>query len=159
MKRRVYFKPDGSVEIEALSPRYAGREHEAKTPYHLIGVERDILDESVVPWFHSDPQLESCEQIYHDGSKKLLVDYDWEECLMPKKCIIKRHEEQLNSELEAELAKPNPDPVVCIRKDRELKNLGKLTTNQVYELALSKLVAENKKPKIQAKLREKLGLE
>lgn len=177
MKIRIYkVKNTGEIVVDTPSNKYQGHNNDCNPSCNI-----DHFSLCPHPWRfrESNPNKEDFEleiktreemkeitqlknesgssQFYYDESGVLRHDHNWDECLMPDSSIIQRHKKILEVELDQELEKESPDPVKVIRKDRELKKLGKLSEQEVYELALSKLEAEGKKPKIQEKLRKKLG--
>jgi hypothetical protein len=159
MKVRVYKTPDGEVVVDTPSKRYQDKIEECPHPGRFRSgedFEVEVMEMADLEKLVGGDNEAGSAQFYYDGSLK--HDDGWEEMVMPETCVLKRHKNKLELELDEELAKDTPDPAVVVKKDRELKKLGSLKTEDVYKLALSKLEKEKKKPKIQAKLKEKLGI-
>lgn len=101
-------------------------------------------------------------QFYYSNNE-LKFDKDWDECLMSKDVIHKREVDKILLENKEEIEKQSPDVVKIYRNNQSIEELKKLKHDNnekaFYEKALANLEKENKKPKIQAKLRKKLGLD
>ena len=168
MKNRVYFKDDGFVEIEGLAPRFDGIEESAKTPEHLVGVNRVLMNTEDLPRPGSSPAYEHWDQCYHKGDGKLYVDLEWKERLMPTSLICKKHLRRLSSKIDAELAKPTPDAVQLFKWKNELDTLRRMSRGgteveqdvfdrKLYSQALANLVEDgHDKPIIVQKLNDKI---
>lgn len=165
MRHRIYkVKNTGEVVVDTPSPKYQNENFD-KCPHpwrfresnpDREDFEMEVITKGQLRAISETKNEAGSAQFYYDASGKLKHDHNWDECEMPVPCVLKRHRDKLERELEEELSKESPDPAKVIRKDRELKKLGKLSEQEVYELALSKLEAEGKKPKIQEKLRRKI---
>ena len=162
MKIRIYRIPSGEVFVDTPSLKYQELGIEQcphpgmfrnGEPFEMEVVESDDLE--VLVQGKNDG---GSSQFYYDGGV-LKHDHTWDELVMDPILIRDRHKATLNLELDEELAKEEPDLVVVARKDRELTKVDKLSDLELYTIALGKLKKENKKPKIQVKLRKKLGLE
>jgi hypothetical protein len=161
MKIRVY-RIGEEVIVNIPAPKFQDKIDEC--PHEGIVQELDpsawtmeVITEEQLQALHQDQNEDGSNQYYYDGDT-LKHDTDWEENLMSPGLICVKHKALLLAEIDEELGKNNPDAVELVRKDREFKKLhhAKTPLAEIYGLALKKLKAENKKPKIQAKLQAKI---
>lgn len=167
MKVRIYKLKDGTIIIDTPVPRFQDNLNNCPHPWRFRSsnpnkedFELTIVDASTVINLANGNNEAGSGQFYHiDGEVK--HDHTWDEILMPKSTIVKKHYKRLQRELSEELATQMPD-VIKIAKAQagmiELKDICRkgLQDVDVYKIALSNLEAENKKPKIQAALKRKL---
>lgn len=161
MKARVYKTQNGEVVVDTPAPRYQeenfdqcphpGRFRDGAEPFTM-----EVKELSEIEILADGKNEGGCGQFYYDG-QALKHDHEWEENIMNDCLIRSRHEATLDAELDAELEKNNPDPVVCLKKTREVEKLRKMGKRELFSLALAKLKKEGKKPKIQVKLEAKIA--
>ena len=161
MKCRIFKKPDGRVIYSWPSAKYQDVPNfeGCKFPPETEGLPYVDLDESDLPseigrdWFAHGP-------LFMNGSpakENLNFDEEWQQYLMPKNVVAKKHETRLQAQIDQELQKPVPDPLKVATLQSEKDKIKDWSDKQAYEQALANLEADGKdKPIIKQKLQEKI---
>ena len=134
----VVFDPP-RVQYVVPNPEKYG---EGKLPYEQCAAMQKYIAQGV-QWFVEDsenlPERIYKENVYYDGSS-VRLDEGWNQCLMPDFLIKEKTINSHQSELDAELEKPSPDPIVAIKLNREIeKAKGKSDPQMIAQMALEGL--------------------
>lgn len=156
MKVRIYKTPDGEVVVDTPAMRYQNENFD-KCPHpgrfrNGEPFEMEVKELSELEAIAVDNESGSA-QFYYEG-KKLKHDSGWNELLMPKSRLVSRRKKRLEENLDSELAKTKPNQIKCIRFQRQLQKLKKISDKALYQDALDNLPSD--KPKIREKLLAKL---
>lgn len=118
-------------------------------------------------WFWKDEQidksdLESREQLYHDGTDEVKKDLTWSKVLMPTFLIKQRHIDNISKTLDTELAKDSPDAIVALKLNQQKEAAKKLDIQkdekEIYQIAIEGLArSEKDTTAIKAKLEDKIA--
>lgn len=162
MKNRIYFLPDGSVEIEFIALEFQdklGTELEVKKPNYLKSYPCKVMDVKECPG-RSD--VEHWLQLYHEGDGKIKIDKTWSFLLMPPSVIIKRALKNLGERIDVEMSKADPDLLNIKRLEKEKEKISNMNHIEdqlaIYSIALdglerSDLNKQNIKDKIKDKIK------
>lgn len=157
IRHRVYFKTDGTIEVETVVRGYQetlGTSEEPKKPAHLKGVPCFLMTFSQVPKIG---EIEDWAQLYHEDGKTLKVDKDWSVRLMPLPLIRKKFTPRICRTMEAELKKDSPNIPAIVKKMSEIHLCEYWDDKKWYRQAVKDLddrMAEGEKDK--PVIREKL---
>ena len=132
MKSFVIINEDGSLTISHPNLDKFGDE-EGKRPFseypplqRYEGKEKHLILRSELPK-HSD--MENHRQRYFDPvDNSVKIDTNWDIQLMPLPLVKARYINKIHSEIEAELEKEEPDPIVLARKQIDVVKAEKTPT-------------------------------
>ncbi len=116
MKCRVYYKPDGSVSILQLDPKYRALNRKV-TETKLLNRQHKKIKPELKALPHEDIELDALPKKDRDkwrGSKGKGVHVD------KKVVTVAEKRQAIEDALDAELAKSNPDAVAVLRLQRQL---------------------------------------
>lgn len=160
--------PSGEYNKKTAIVGYAQKEltlEDCKIPEPYKNLEYIVVDESDLHPSNSSTG-DYHEMIHFDGDchiDNLKQDKEWQKVLMPTFLIKQKHIKNLESEIDAELEKEDPDPVLFMKKKRQHEKAKLLhhedNAKEIYEIALSNLSRAKKdvsvvKAKIEAKIAE-----
>lgn len=155
MKCRVYKNGD-KVIYNWPSQKYQDDLSKCKVPDDLKNLPTIVMDDNELP---KDKHF--IEQLYFDGDIKkenLKVDHNWEVKLMPSFLIKSKHIERLNTKIDEEINKKDPDAVKLIKLQREKEQVKDWDEAKTYQQALVNLQEDgHNKPLIVQKLNAKIS--
>lgn len=166
MKVIVFRKNNGTAIVNRPSLKYQNNIKKLKIPKPFQDLSFIILNESDV--LIDRKKNEFPEMLYFDGDCKkenFKKDVGWDVCLMPSWLIAKKHLDNCESAIDAELEKDSPDPLVIVRHNRDIDHCKKMIKSRdqksCYELALKNLDkrverGESDKPIVREKIIQKL---
>lgn len=164
----IKLEPSGEYHKKTAIIGYAQKEltfDDCKFPTHTYGLEYIDVDESLLPPSNSEDGNHH-EMIHFDGDchiDNLKQDKEWTKVLMPAFLVKEKHVKNLESEIDAELEKEDPDAILVMKKKRQYEKAKLLhhedNAKEIYEIALSNLSRATKdvsvvKAKIEAKIAE-----
>lgn len=112
------------------------------TPDFNVSSYIDLTEKEVLSMLNDG--CHDLQNVYCEGEfckANLKIDKEWVRTLMPWKLIKKKHVARLQKKLDLELAKNDPNPVICIKLQRELdviKNASLTPNGRSFEEVIAR---------------------
>ena len=152
MKCRIFYKDSVVYAVNVPAPKYQDDIDSCKIPEGLASCSVMVTDLDAIP------AREHTAQLYME-SDVLKSDTAWEKTLMPDSIVKMKHVANAESQLDAGLALPSPDPIAMLKLQRDAeiskKEEASDTNDSLYwaNKALEGLDrAETDKPAIRTKI-------